>query len=180
MSKLRLVGQSDADFATDPTDRKSVSGGVVNLRSCGGDACVDWLSSKQSLVAQSVHEAEVIGQNTLYKRMLGIRNFIGLAGRAVREAVDFAIPRLESDSASGVLFSMNPTFTKRSKHLQVRYFMVKNAVNDNRLEIDHRSGATNRAPDGFTKHLTAADHARFCEAIGIWAEAQVWDAVRIS
>ena len=51
----KCVGYSDADWAGDPDDRKSISGYMFQL---SGAAAVSWSSKKQACVALSIAEAE--------------------------------------------------------------------------------------------------------------------------
>ncbi|XP_062104178.1 uncharacterized mitochondrial protein AtMg00810-like [Humulus lupulus] len=52
--RLSIVGDSDADWACCPDDRKSVAGYCVFL----GDALVSWSSKKQAVVSRSNTESE--------------------------------------------------------------------------------------------------------------------------
>jgi hypothetical protein len=53
-SSLELHVYSDADYGSDPTDRKSVTGFCIFL----GDSLISWKSKKQFIVSQSSTEAE--------------------------------------------------------------------------------------------------------------------------
>ncbi|XP_057463909.1 uncharacterized mitochondrial protein AtMg00810-like [Actinidia eriantha] len=53
-SSLQLYAYSDADWAGDPTDRRSTTGFCFFL----GDSLISWRSKKQTLVAHSSTEAE--------------------------------------------------------------------------------------------------------------------------
>lgn len=55
-SDIKLIGYSDADWATDETDRKSVSGFSI----LHGENPIMWFSKKQSCVALSSAEAEYV------------------------------------------------------------------------------------------------------------------------
>ncbi|KAE9355288.1 hypothetical protein PF008_g4131 [Phytophthora fragariae] len=69
MSEDTIVveGYSDADFAGDREDRKSVSGGVLMV--CG--MVVGWICKKQSSVALSTMEAEFVAASQVTAEMLG-------------------------------------------------------------------------------------------------------------
>ena len=55
-----LKGYSDSDFASDTSDRKSVSGNIFMMQ--GGP--VSWLSRKQTTVSMSTAEAEYVALST--------------------------------------------------------------------------------------------------------------------
>src|SRR6266480_4769844 len=61
---LRLVVYSDADYAADKTDRKSISGAIGTL----WGAAIFWLSRKQRSVSTSTTEAEYIAMSTTAKQ----------------------------------------------------------------------------------------------------------------
>jgi len=55
-SNLDVIGYSDADWANDPTDRKSITGCIF----ISSGAAISWFSKKQRTVALSSVEAEYI------------------------------------------------------------------------------------------------------------------------
>ncbi|KAH7636480.1 copia protein [Dermatophagoides farinae] len=61
----KIIGFADANFATDSTDRKSVSGIAIFLFG----SLVDWTSSKQKIVAESTSVAELIALHGCVKKL---------------------------------------------------------------------------------------------------------------
>ncbi|KAE9302338.1 hypothetical protein PR003_g22284 [Phytophthora rubi] len=82
MSEDTIVveGYSDADFAGDRVDRKSVSGGVLMV--CG--MVVGWICKKQSSVALSTMEAEFVAASQVTAEMLGIVELLSEIGIKVK------------------------------------------------------------------------------------------------
>ena len=54
LDSLDLIAYSDADWGSDPDDRRSTSGYCIYL----GDNLVSWSSKKQSVVSKSLAESE--------------------------------------------------------------------------------------------------------------------------
>ncbi|KAG6617388.1 Integrase catalytic core protein [Phytophthora cinnamomi] len=69
---LEVIAYSDADFAADKTDRKSVTGGLVTLD--GMPVC--WVCKKQGGVALSTMEAEYTAASVMAAELLGIRELL--------------------------------------------------------------------------------------------------------
>ncbi|KAE8898050.1 hypothetical protein PF005_g9403 [Phytophthora fragariae] len=69
---LRLEGFSDADFAADKTNRKSVTGGVVLLNGMP----ILWVCKKQGGVALSTMEAEFTAASHICRELLGFRQLL--------------------------------------------------------------------------------------------------------
>jgi len=71
-SELKLKGYTDASFALNKDDSKSISGYVFTLN--GG--AVSWKSSKQATVADSTTEAEYITASEAAKEAVWMKKFI--------------------------------------------------------------------------------------------------------
>ena len=57
---LSIVAYSDADWASNPNDQKSISGNVFFL----GRAAIGWLSKKQNVTANSMCDAKYVSAAT--------------------------------------------------------------------------------------------------------------------
>ena len=68
-SSLELRAYSDADWAGDPTDRRSTTGYCFFL----GDSLISWRSKKQTVVARSSTEAEYRGLADATQELLWLR-----------------------------------------------------------------------------------------------------------
>jgi hypothetical protein len=106
----------DADLAGGGNDMKSVTGVVVYL----GGNIICWYSTKQSTIAQSSCESEILAMNFAAKEIVWLRGFL----------VEMFVPqikptRLLSDSQSAIKLTYNPVFHKRTKHvmIKVRYLI---------------------------------------------------------
>ena len=67
------------------------------------------------------------------------------------------------DNKSAVMLVKNPVFHQRSKHIDVRYFFVRDRVNDGELTVEHVSSEFQLA-DILTKPLCGE---KFVKLLGI-------------
>ena len=74
--RFEIVGFSDADFAADRVDRKSVTGGLITLNGIP----ISWTCKKQGGVSLSTMEAEYTAASIFGKEMLGMKDLIGELG----------------------------------------------------------------------------------------------------
>ena len=79
---LTLVGYSDADFAADKDDRKSVTGGYVGVAGMP----VAWFTRKQGGVSISTMEAEFTAASVVVAEMIGIDELLEEMG------IDYVMP----------------------------------------------------------------------------------------
>ena len=94
-----LESWSDADFATDKRDRKSVTGGVVTM----DGAIIQWIGKKQTGESLSTMEAEFTSASHVGRELLGLHELVREMGFLVSEPMTMmmdnqaAIKHLESD-----------------------------------------------------------------------------------
>jgi hypothetical protein len=60
----------------------------------------------------------------------------------------------------------DPLFSARSKHIEARYFFIRELVQAGRIKTRHIRGIDNVA-DIFTKPLSQEDHQRLVAALGL-------------
>jgi hypothetical protein len=137
-----LLAYSDADYAGDIESRRSTSGVICQYM--GGP--ITWLSQRQKCVALSTTEAEFIAANEAAKELTWL-------SRLLHEiTVLTEIPLLRVDNLSALKLVKNPIFHKRSKHIDVRYFFIRDKIEDGTLVIEHVASEEQIA-DIFTKPL---------------------------
>ncbi|KAE9261798.1 hypothetical protein PR003_g33793, partial [Phytophthora rubi] len=73
---LKVVAYSDADFAADKADRKSVTGGLLTVDGMP----VSWVCKKQTGVSLSTMEAEYTAASVMATELLGVRELLGELG----------------------------------------------------------------------------------------------------
>lgn len=89
----------DSDWASDPNDRKSVSGYVVMMH--GG--AVSWLSEKQTVTAVSSTEAEYVVAARAAQEATWIRSFLLEQGFELKGGISFHV-----DNQSTIKLIVNP------------------------------------------------------------------------
>jgi hypothetical protein len=133
----------DASFAVH-VDMKSHTGGTLSL----GKGSIYSTSSKQKLVTRSSTEAEVVGVHDVMPQLIWTAHFLDGQGVLVDESI------LYQDNTSSILLEKNgrSSSTKRTRHMNIRYFFVKDQVDSKRVKIEHCPTADMLA-DFFTKPL---------------------------
>ena len=142
---LTLTAFSDADWAGDPTDRRSTTGLLVFL----GPNPISWSAKKQSTVSRSSTEAEYRALATSAAELSWLR----ILFKELNIYLPY-VPVIWCDNISAIALSANPVFHSRTKHLEVDYHFVREKVLRKDLCVGFISGADNFA-DVFTKPLSA-------------------------
>ncbi|RVW54023.1 Aromatic aminotransferase ISS1 [Vitis vinifera] len=121
-----LVGYTDSDMAGDVDNRRSTSGYLMTFS--GG--VVSWQSRLQKRVALSITETEYIVVAEACKELLWMKRFI----HELRFKQQCYM--VYCDNQSAIHLSKNSTFHARSKHIDVRYHWMRDALNDNLFELE--------------------------------------------
>jgi hypothetical protein len=141
---LHLQVYSDADWAGDPNDRRSVLGSIVYF----GSSPISWASKKQHTVSRSSIEAEYRPLAITAAELAWIRQLL------CDIHIPLQIPSLiHCDNISAISLASNPVFHSRMKHLQIDYHFVRERVIKGDLLVQHVSSADQFA-DILTKGLS--------------------------
>jgi len=122
-SPLVLRAFSDADWAGDPTDRRSTTGYCFLL----GSSLISWRSKKQTHVARSSTEAEYRALADTTSELLWLRWLLTDLGVSTSSATP-----LYYDNQSAIHIAHNDVFHERTKHIEIdchfiRYHLVHGA-----------------------------------------------------
>jgi hypothetical protein len=137
-----IESYSDADHGGDLESGRSTTG-VVCLYAGGA---ISWLSQKQTSVAISTTEAEIVAASEGAREIVWIKRLLNSM-----TAIDH-IPELQVDNEAAIKLSKNPELHRRTKHIRIRHFYVREQVIEGLLEIKKVSTEFQLA-DVFTKAL---------------------------
>ena len=118
---VRNCAISDADWASDESDRKSISGYCFYFL----NSLVSWTAVKQKAISLSSTEAEYYSLTHAMKEALWIRLFLTLNS--------LPVPRpfpLLSDNQSACSLANNSAITSRSKHIDIRHHFIRDHIAD--------------------------------------------------
>ena len=139
---ILLDGYTDADMAGDIDSRKSTSGFLMRL----ARGAISWQSKLQKCVALSTTEAEYIAMTEACKDLLWLKEFLQELGLKQEKYV------LYCDSQSAIHLSKNSSFHSRTKHIDVRYHWIREALDGKLLQLEKVHTDENGA-DMLTKSL---------------------------
>jgi hypothetical protein len=145
LANLEIIGYSDSDFAGCQDSMKSTSGYIYML--AGG--AVSWKSAKQSLIASSTMAAEFIACYEASNHGVWLRNFV--TGLRIVDDIERPL-KLFCDNKSAVLYSNNNRSSSKSKHIDIKFLVVKERVQSGQLSIEH-IGTNSMVADPLTKGL---------------------------
>ena len=118
---LEIIGYSDSDFAGCQDNKRSTSSYVYTL--AGG--VISWNSAKQTLIASSTMAAEFIACFEASNHGIWFRNFI--TGLCVVDGIKRPL-KIYCDNKSVVLYSNNNRSSMKSKHIDIKFLVVKERV----------------------------------------------------
>ena len=115
---LEIHGFTDADWAGNPTDKRSIAGYFTFI----GGNLVTWRSKKQKVVALSSAEAEFRGIRS------GLTEILWLKRLMMELDLHLSQPcKLFCDNKAAISISENPVQHDRTKHVEVdRHFIKEN------------------------------------------------------
>ena len=146
----------DASFAVHE-DFRSHTGGLMMMSPDGG--AIVSSSIKQQLNTRSSTEAELVAVDDMAAKILWVKNFLGSQGVEVRS-------RLHQDNQSTILLEEKGMTLagKRSRHINVRYFFIRDLVEKGLVEIEY-CPTGGMVADFLTKPLQGTPFHRFKDRI---------------
>ncbi|PKU68977.1 Retrovirus-related Pol polyprotein from transposon TNT 1-94 [Dendrobium catenatum] len=147
---LEFRTYSDADWASDTTDRKSISGYCTFL----GPNLVSWTVKKQVTVAKSSTEAEYRSLSAAASEVIWLRRLA-----TELNLLQPAPTIIYCDNTSAMAIAKNPVFHARTKHIEIDYHFIHQQISSGHIALEHIS-STDQIADIFTKPFSIS---RFTE-----------------
>jgi hypothetical protein len=151
-----VEGYCDADWASQ-SHRHSISGFSFHF-GCGA---VSWSSKKQNVIALSSTEGEYIAQTHAAKEAIWLRSFVS----EIRGGGEKSLTML-CDNQGAIALAKDNKFHSRTKHIDLRYHFIREAVEDGKIKVQYIPTDDNVA-DIFTKALGKPKFQRFVELLGM-------------
>jgi KUP system potassium uptake protein len=150
------MGWSDAEFAGCKDTRKSRAGYVFTLHV----GAVSWASKQQTVVALSTAESEYMGACSAAREGTWLKRVCLDLG------VQLGVLVLHMDNQAAMTMANNGALSARTKHIDVPYHFVRDAVMNGCITLQFVRSKDNLA-DVFTKPLAGTEVARLVQCFGV-------------
>ena len=147
-SPLQLHAYSDATWASNPADRRSVTGYCILL----GSSPLAWKSKKQAAVSRSSTEAELRALATTTSEIVWLRWLLADFGISC----DAPTPLL-CDNTGAIRIANDPVKHELTKHIGVDAFFTRSHCQQNTIALQYVPSELQVA-DFFTKAQTQEQH----------------------
>jgi hypothetical protein len=154
---MQNVGCSDADWASDTVDRRSISGYSFYFES----SLVSWSAVKQKSIALSSTEAEYYAMTHAFKEALWLCVFL--------KFLKFPVPRpfpILSDNQAACSLSNSLAISARSKHIDIHHHFIREHVQSGSFSTTWLP-TTDMPADIFTKVLPFPAFSRHRDVLGL-------------
>ena len=137
-------------------DYKSQTGSMLSL----GRGSLMTKSTKQKINTKSACEAELIGSSDMIPQLIWTKNFLQEQGYEIQDAI------LYQDNQSAILLQKNgrASSSKRTKHINIRYFFMVDRVKNKDFKIEY-CPTNDMLADFFTKPLQGSKFIDFRDLI---------------
>ena len=149
---------SDADHGGCKDSGKSTGAYVVNM----GTGAVSWRSKLQTIVALSTTEAEYIAATSAGQELLFLHSLF----TELDLYLSSTSHPLHIDNLSAVAVAKNPEHHGRMKHLDLRFFWLRDEVEKNVISI-HHCPTDSMPADILTKALPLQKVQACCKLLGV-------------
>ncbi|KAK9088551.1 hypothetical protein Scep_027633 [Stephania cephalantha] len=146
---FKLIGFTENDWASSLDDRRNTYGNVFGL----GSGAVTWNSKKQANVALSTIEAEYVAASAEACQCIWIRRMLRDLHQTQQKKIE-----LYCDNKSAIESSKNPAFHGRAKHIELRFYFIRDLINKGELIMKFCHTEVQVA-DIFTKSLSNERYA---------------------
>ena len=163
---VKILMYTDADYAQQ-ADCHSILGYCLIF----GAGAIRWSSKKQNIITVSSTKAEYVRHTNAAKEILWICNFWA----EINGKSNFDLTLLRADNQGTIQLSNNNKFHARTKHIDVCYHFIREALKNKLLEIKYVPTDENVA-DIFTKPLSRPLFEKFREMLGL---SYTWGVLKL-
>ncbi|KAH9084296.1 hypothetical protein LEN26_020917 [Aphanomyces euteiches] len=135
---------SDADFANDKLDSKSITGSIIIM----AEGAITYMSRKQSLVGQSTTEVEFIAAAESAKNLIWLHELLQEMKVKISLPIDMFV-----DNQSAIQVAKATATHSRTKHIRLRFHFLRDLVDENMVNLQY-IGSKDQIADIFTKVQT--------------------------
>ena len=122
---------------------------------------ISWLSQKQTTVALSTSEAEYMALGSATQEAIWLRRLLFDLNVNVQDQTEIKV-----DNQGTIAMSKNPVGYKRTKHIDIRYHFVREAVQDGSIRVTY-CPTNDMLADIFTKPLPKTRFEKLRDGLGI-------------
>ena len=152
-----LTGFSDADWAGDPDNRHSTSGNLFLM----ARGAISWCSKKQCVVALSTSEAEYVALCFATQEAVWLKRLLSDVGVNSRKPIT-----IFEDNQGTIAIARNPVSHARTKHIDIKYHFVREAVQDGTIDLIY-CPTEDMIADLMTKPVTRSRFEFLRQAMGM-------------
>ncbi|GJR51817.1 zinc finger, CCHC-type containing protein [Tanacetum coccineum] len=128
------------DYAKDPDKGRSITGYAFLVQGC----IVSWKKMLQHVVALSTTEAEYMALTEAVKEAIWLRGLLEELGVELNTVV------VNCDNQGAIHLSRNHVFHERTKHINVRYYFIREVLEAKTVKV-LKVGTEHNAADALTK-----------------------------
>lgn len=164
-----VTGFVDSDWANNILDRKSFYGYFFML----ANGPISWECHKENMIALSSTEAEYIGICEATKESLYLKSLISELFTENKDCMFLGISKplkIHNDNQSAIKLSENQTFHKRTKHIHVKYHLLRDMVKNNEILLIYMP-TNEMLADILTKALGSNKHKSICNNLNLKCSA---------
>lgn len=123
----KLHAYTDADWASEPDERRSCSGHVLKM----ANAAISWCSKRQKIVALSSTEAEYIALSSTVREVIWMTQLATEVDNGYNEPT-----KIWCDNQSTIKLADSEAYRPRTKHIDIRYHHTRSKIDDGTILID--------------------------------------------